>query len=187
MRTVNIKDDRWLSTSVRYCYFVCMMAVVFTSLLLFLRGDNIFNGEPMELNEFFVDEIPVLMKENGRLGAVLIVGPIGLFSLFLSNSYASRYKKTYRKLLNNCYIACFHKYVILSFLSMISIYFLISSNGNMVFLFCYVLFISFLLLNFPTKERVMRTVEAAVEKNNQLPDDPNATKSVSGDNDKISK
>ena len=180
MAKIKSYDD--LLSSVRYCYFAFVMANIAMFVLLVLYGDNFFNGEPIGL-----DKIPAMICGDIEILFISVFPvPFGLF-LFLMSKKSANFKKTNEKLLNSCYLVYLFEYGIFAFLSILSLLFLVITNGNMVFLFCYVLFLALLLLKFPTKEKVMRAVEAAVEKNNQLPDDPKASESTSDDNEATSK
>ena len=171
MAKIETKDD--LLKRVRRIYFMAVLLNFYMAIPFFLG--TIFDGEPIGLNEL----IPAMIEENGRNVAFVLLPIILSFSFFAQKFRVSKYKLTDEQLLSRCQIDLLSKYATLGGFSALSLSYLDFSNGNMTFLYCFALFFALFLLKFPTKEKIDRMIEVAVEKNNQLPDDPNATTSVS--------
>ena len=179
MANIETIDD--LLKVLRRCYFMAILLNIVATIPFFIPFffGAVYDSEPIGLNELFLEKIPAMIEENGKNVYLILIPFIVPVYFFVGKFSVSKYKQTYEQLLSRCQRDLLIKYLTWGSFSALSLFYLDASNGNMVFLLCFALFFTPFLLKFPTKDKVVRAVEAAVEKNNQLPDDPNAKASAS--------
>lgn len=129
----------------------------------------------MELKEVFdllLSMSYALMEKpiGGIFVALMIFGMY--YKIKLSRPKESKYKTAELTLCNNISFK-YHRGLLKFYgISVFFLCFFLISNGNMVFLYCQIIPIALLIFKYPTKDKIDRIIEEAVNKNNMLPDAP---------------